>query len=139
MSDQTKTATGLSALGALFVLLAANGEKFWAGMLAAWKFLLAISDSSPLGVGAFFSALAFATCVTIILRRFLPNPANAHRRAVVIEFTAIAVALLVASIQVTQPINAVMVGLMAGLSASLGARVVMALATWIGNLLPVRP
>lgn len=135
MSDAPKVgnAAGAMGLSALFVLVAANGEKFWAGMLGAWKFLLTISTTAPLGVGAFFAALTLAVMVTIACRRFLPPSANPHKRAAGIELLAIGVAMLVAFTQLSG-LPAVLVGGSAGLSASIVARLVMAVATWLGNL-----
>lgn len=129
---------GVSALGGLFVLLAVNGEKFWAGMAAAWKFLLAISETAPLGVGSFFTALALATIATVACRHFLPPSANKDKRTLGIEALAIALALFVAFSQLSG-LYAWIVGLAAGLSASVFAGVIMALAAWVGRSLESAP
>jgi hypothetical protein len=136
MSDSPKIGniTGVSALGGLFVLLATNGTKFWEGMDAAWKFLLTISKTAPLGVGSFFMALASATMITIACRHYLPESKNKDKRALGIELLAVVVALLVAFTQLSG-LAAWLVGGGAGLSASLLARSIMALATWIGRRL----
>lgn len=129
MSENKATLVGTGSLAALFVLLAANGEKFWSGMLGAWKFLTTVSSTAPLGVGAFFAALALAVLVTITCRKFLPASANPHKRAAAIELLAIGTALCVGFTQLGN-LNAVLVGGSAGLLASLVARLLMALHAW---------
>jgi hypothetical protein len=136
LKDPFKATTGLS-VGGLFILLAMNGESFWKGMGGAWDFLLTISKTAPLGVASFFLALTFATLTVIALKRVIPDWRNSHSRSAQIETIGILVGVGLSWYQV-QRLQGILFGLLAGFMAGYVARIVMALATWAGNVLTDR-
>lgn len=130
MNEKAKAVSAASLAG-LFALFALHGEAFFRGALGAWKFLLAIADNAPLGVGAFFWAIAMATLVQIALRRWIPEGRNRHTRTLIGDGLALAIALHIGWLQVPGR-NGLMIGLLAGLSAPLLTRIILALSSWVG-------
>lgn len=130
MNEKAKAVSAASVAG-LFVLFAAHGEAFFRGALGAWKFLQAISENANLGIGAFFWAIAFSTLLQLALRRWVPEGRNRHARTLIGDLLALAVAVHVGWLQLPGR-NGVMIGLLAGLSAPLLTRIVLAIATWAG-------
>lgn len=131
MSDPIKALTGVS-LGGGIVLAAMYGKQFWESAVAAWLFLLQITQTAPLGLASFFAALLLGTMVCLALDRWLPPFSNNHTRRVVQEVTGLGSAVLLSWLQLHQ-LNGLLFGVLAGLMAPLVARMLLALATFVGR------
>jgi hypothetical protein len=101
--------------GGLFVLLAANGEKFWQAAEGAVRFMVLLADKAPFGVGSFALALALGALAQAFLAPFvrLKCPASVQLVLMVIGF-AFGCGAMVAQLPT---LNGVLLGLMAGFAA----------------------
>jgi len=127
-------AVGLS-LGTVVVLIAANGEKFFASLRAGWEFLILVVGKSPLGLSSTLMACAMGVAVMGFLRRWLPEFERRdymHWRMVFIELASGIAAFFTLWMQ-----NKTMLGMMlatvVGLSISILYRVVAAISGLIAQ------
>lgn len=127
-----KTAVGIS-IGAVVVLLAANGSALFTSLQAGWDFVLRVTQQMPLGGWSVLLALALGAAVMGFLRRNIPEPERKdmmHLRMALIEVVSLASAFAVVFLLLPTLLGGI-VGALCGLSVSVAYRVLAA----AGNLL----
>lgn len=115
-----KGAVGISA-GAVIVLIATNGEKFFSSLQAGWVFILNITSQMPLGLASFLLAWALGLSIMASLRRWIPEPKRQdymHLRMGFIELASSVAAFFAVWMQ-DKTLLGLMLGIVAGLSVSI--------------------
>ena len=135
MNDPVKAVTGASLIG-LVAVFAMYGKQFWESALGAWLFLLKITETAPLGLASFFTALLLGTLLNLALRRWVPLSRNPEFRSAALEVISLAGAVLVAWVQL-HTLNGLLFGILAGLMAPLLARTCAAATRYVkGRFFP---
>ena len=101
--------------------LALHGGKLLEVAKGSWLFLLALSDTAPLGLASFLLALALGVLSRPFLLRYLPAMPCHSSREFVIDASALLTGVLVMYLQL-RTLNGALLGLLAGFAAPLVAR-----------------
>ena len=139
MNNWLKGSLGVGFAG-FIVLLAQYGEKLALAIKALWILTLEASQDAPLGLSAFFIALGLAVLSRWFLRKWVPHLKCPLSRDFIIDAAALLTGITVVWLQMqgAGPIarlNALWIGLAAGLSAPLLYNFLAALGGLAGRAL----
>jgi len=143
MNKFVKGTLGITIAG-LFVLLATYGKPLAEAIEALWSLLLKASDDAPLGVASFALALTLATLSRGFLLKYMPAFRCFKSRDFVIDSAALLVGMAVTWLQMAAAdplarLNALWIGLIAGLAAPLVYNAFVALFALIGRTMRPAP
>lgn len=121
MNNWMKSTLGVTLAG-IVVLLATYGKQLAEAFNALWLFLLAMSESAPLGLASFAVALSIATLSRYYLRKWTPTLKCPLSRDFVVDMATLLVGMTVALVQMwnggaADRMSALWLGIGAGLAA----------------------
>lgn len=137
MNNWVKSTLGVS-LAAFLVLIATYGAQLVEAIKALWLLLIEASKTAPLGLSSFGVAFGLAVLSRWFLRKWIPHLKCPLSRDFIIDGAALLIGVSVTWLQMAanapiDRLNALWIGLAAGLSAPLAYNFFAALVGLIGR------
>lgn len=137
MNSWVKSTLGVS-VAAFIVLIATYGAQLAEAVKALWLLTLEASKTAPLGLASFVIAFALAVLSRWFLRKWIPRLKCPLSRDFIIDGAALLIGMSVSWLQMAantpvDRLNALWIGLAAGLSAPLAYNFFAALGGLVGR------